>query len=96
MLKEVDYRMAEARAATHEFKRAVIVGAENPRTGATMADKFVKCVFSISNAVRCSMFSQVSLTPPGLVLAVSSVRAPTAHFKEKQVANRCLGLWKIG
>jgi hypothetical protein len=52
MLEEVDYRMNEARAATHEFKRAVIVGAENPRTGATMADKFVKCAFPMQFAVQ--------------------------------------------
>jgi hypothetical protein len=43
MLEEVECRMTEARASTHEFKRAVIVGGEHPRTGATMADKFVKC-----------------------------------------------------
>lgn len=43
MLEEVDVRLAESRRETHEFQRAVIVGAEHPRTGCTMADKFVKC-----------------------------------------------------
>ena len=43
MLEEVDVRLAETKRETHEFKRAVIVGAENPRTGCTQADKFVKC-----------------------------------------------------
>jgi hypothetical protein len=44
MLEEVDVRMAESKKETHEFKRDIIIGAENPHTGATMADKFVKCV----------------------------------------------------
>jgi hypothetical protein len=43
MLEEVDIRMTEARKETHDFKRDIIVGAENPGTGKTMADKFVKC-----------------------------------------------------
>jgi hypothetical protein len=43
MLEEVDIRMAEAKKDTLDFKRDIIVAAENPKTGATQADKFVKC-----------------------------------------------------
>ena len=50
MLEEVDIRMAEARKETHDFKKAVILGAEHPTTGATMADKFVKCALGRSRA----------------------------------------------
>ena len=43
MLEEVDVRMAEARKESLDFKRDVIVGAENPTTHRTQADKYIKC-----------------------------------------------------
>jgi hypothetical protein len=42
MLEEIDIRMTESKRDTRDFKREIIVGAENPRTGRTMSDKFVK------------------------------------------------------
>jgi hypothetical protein len=53
MLEEVDIRMTEARKETHDFKREVIVGAENPNTGKTMADKFVKCGNCSNPSLAC-------------------------------------------
>ncbi|CAG9465652.1 unnamed protein product [Pedinophyceae sp. YPF-701] len=41
-LDEVDMRMEELRRETYEFKRDVIVGGEDPRTGRTAAEKVVK------------------------------------------------------
>lgn len=43
MLEEVNMRATESKKDTRDFRRDVIVGAENPRTGRTMADKFIKC-----------------------------------------------------
>lgn len=43
MLEEVNMRMNESKKDTRDFKRDVIIGAENPRTGRTMSDKFIKC-----------------------------------------------------
>lgn len=51
MLEEVDIRMGEARREAAEFKKEVIVGAEDPRSGATAADKFVKCARSLFDMV---------------------------------------------
>ncbi|KAL3150474.1 hypothetical protein ABBQ32_000298 [Trebouxia sp. C0010 RCD-2024] len=42
MLSEVDRRVAETKKDMYEFKRDVIVGAENMRTGKTMAEKMLK------------------------------------------------------
>ncbi|KAL3137941.1 hypothetical protein ABBQ38_005188 [Trebouxia sp. C0009 RCD-2024] len=42
MLSEVDRRVAETKKDMYEFKRDVIVGAENVRTGKTMAEKMLK------------------------------------------------------
>ncbi|KAA6423096.1 MAG: hypothetical protein FRX49_07083 [Trebouxia sp. A1-2] len=42
MLSEVDRRIAETKKDMYEFKRDVIVGAENARTGKTMAEKMIK------------------------------------------------------
>lgn len=42
VIEETDMRIAELRKEAHEFKRDIVVGAENFRTGATMAEKVVK------------------------------------------------------
>jgi hypothetical protein len=42
LMEEVDARMAEARRDTFEFKRDVIVGAENALTGKTDSDKVMR------------------------------------------------------
>eukprot|EP00891_Asterochloris_glomerata_P003012 jgi/Astpho2/3012/gw1.00051.69.1_t len=42
MLEEVDMRLAESRKDMHDFRRDIIMGAENPRTGKTSAEKMLK------------------------------------------------------
>eukprot|EP00892_Ulva_mutabilis_P008330 jgi/Ulvmu1/586/UM001_0594.1 len=42
MLEEVNMRANESKRDTRDFKRDVIVGAENPRSGRTMSDKFIR------------------------------------------------------
>lgn len=42
VIEETDMRIAELRKEAHEFKRDIVVGAENFRTGATMAEKVLK------------------------------------------------------
>lgn len=54
MLEEVDMRMNESKKDTRDFKRDVIVGAENPRTGRTMSDKFIKCGTTACSILRRS------------------------------------------
>jgi len=41
-MEAVDVRIAEAKKETYEFKRDIIVGAENPRTGKTVAEKMLR------------------------------------------------------
>ena len=42
VIEETDMRISELRKEAHEFKRDIVVGAENFRTGATMAEKVLK------------------------------------------------------
>jgi chromosome segregation ATPase len=41
-LEEIDLRIAEIKKENFEFKRDIVVGAENPRTGLPMAEKVAK------------------------------------------------------
>ena len=38
-MEETDIRIAELKRSAYEFRRDIVVGAENPRTGKTMAEK---------------------------------------------------------
>lgn len=42
LLEETDIRIAEVKRDAYEFRRDIVVGAENPRTGKTMAEKVLK------------------------------------------------------
>eukprot|EP00955_Chlamydomonas_euryale_P092817 364743-Chlamydomonas_euryale.AAC.16 len=42
LMEEVDMRIAETKKDTYEFKRDVIIGAENPRTGKIMGEKVLR------------------------------------------------------
>lgn len=42
VLEETDARIAELKKEAYEFKRDIVVGAENPRTGKTMAEKVIR------------------------------------------------------
>ena len=42
VLEETDIRIAELKKEAYEFKRDVVVGAENMRTGKTMAEKMTR------------------------------------------------------
>lgn len=44
LMEEVDMRIAECKKDTYEFKRDIIIGAENPRTGKIVAEKMIRCV----------------------------------------------------
>jgi hypothetical protein len=44
VLEETDVRIAELRKEAYEFKRDVVVGAENPRTGKIMAEKVIRYI----------------------------------------------------
>ena len=41
ILEETDVRIAELKKDAYEFKRDIVVGAENFRTGKTMAEKVI-------------------------------------------------------
>eukprot|EP00744_Colponema_vietnamica_P004653 GILI01006910.1.p1 GENE.GILI01006910.1~~GILI01006910.1.p1 ORF type:complete len:366 (-),score=114.35 GILI01006910.1:82-1146(-) len=43
-LEEADQRIAETKKDIYEFRRDIMVGAENPRTGKTMAEKYIRYV----------------------------------------------------
>merc|ERR1719284_583201 len=42
LIEETDIRTAEVKRDAYEFRRDIVVGAENPRTGKTMAEKVLK------------------------------------------------------
>merc|ERR1719159_1572132 len=42
LMEETDLRTAEVKRDAYEFRRDIVVGAENPRTGKTMAEKVLK------------------------------------------------------
>ena len=42
VLEETDVRIAELKKEAYEFKRDIVVGAENFRTGKTMAEKVIR------------------------------------------------------
>merc|ERR1719171_3326600 len=42
LMEETDIRIAEVKRDAYEFRRDIVVGAENPRTGKTMAEKVLK------------------------------------------------------
>lgn len=42
LMEEVDMRIAETKKDTYEFKRDIIIGAENSRTGKTIAEKMIR------------------------------------------------------
>ena len=41
-MEETDVRIAELKKEAYEFKRDIVVGAENFRTGRTMAEKVIR------------------------------------------------------
>ena len=42
MIEENDLRIAETKKNTYEFKRDIVIGAENTRTGKIMAEKMLR------------------------------------------------------
>ncbi|CAE7784246.1 LEUA [Symbiodinium pilosum] len=42
LMEETDIRIAEVKRDAYEFRRDIVVGAENPRTGKTIAEKVLK------------------------------------------------------
>ncbi|KAG1678903.1 hypothetical protein FOA52_003572 [Chlamydomonas sp. UWO 241] len=42
LMEEVDMRIAETKKDTYEFKRDIIIGAENPRTGKITGEKMIR------------------------------------------------------
>jgi len=43
LMEEVDMRIAETKKDTYEFKRDIIIGAENPRSGKIAGEKMIRC-----------------------------------------------------
>ncbi|PNW70375.1 hypothetical protein CHLRE_17g717150v5 [Chlamydomonas reinhardtii] len=44
LMEEVDMRIAETKKDTYEFKRDIIIAAENPRTGKIVAEKMIRFI----------------------------------------------------
>jgi len=42
MLEQTELRIASLKKEAYEFKRDIVVGGENPRTGKTIAEKVLK------------------------------------------------------
>jgi len=50
MMEETDLRIAETKKDTYEFKRDIVVGAENFRTGKTVAEKMLRYMESVASS----------------------------------------------
>lgn len=50
MMEETDLRIAETKKDTYEFKRDIVVGAENFRTGKTVAEKMLRYIEGCAGA----------------------------------------------
>lgn len=61
MLEEVDIRMSESKRDTRDFKKDVVVGGENPRTGRTSTEKFVKYTSRAPHRTSTIVFFSVSV-----------------------------------
>lgn len=62
MLEEVDIRMSESKRDTRDFKKDVVVGGENPRTGRTSTEKFTK--FALARLLAALEFVQDDANEP--------------------------------
>lgn len=54
VLEETDIRIADLKKEAYEFKRDIVVGAENMRTGSTMAEK------ASGKGTVCDLFTNCS------------------------------------
>mmetsp|Transcript_37783 Transcript_37783/g.70930 ORF Transcript_37783/g.70930 Transcript_37783/m.70930 type:complete len:364 (+) Transcript_37783:299-1390(+) len=50
MMEETDLRIAETKKDTYEFKRDIVVGAENFRTGKTVAEKMLRYMEGVASS----------------------------------------------
>jgi len=83
VLEETDVRIAELKKEAYEFKRDIVVGAENFRTGKTMAEKVIRYM---EEKLRQKVRSARQALPLTLLLtgiAVAGVAVPQDAMIEK-------------
>ena len=44
MLDDIDMTIGEIKREAHDFKREIVIGAENPKTGKIIAEKLIKYI----------------------------------------------------
>ena len=83
VLEETDVRIAELKKEAYEFKRDIVVGAENFRTGKTMAEKVIRYMEEkLRQKVHCAR-QALPLTLLLTGIAVAGVAVPQDAMIEK-------------
>ena len=81
LLEETDLRIAETKKDTYEFKRDIVVGAENFRTGKTAAEKMLRYLEGCAGA-KDSVIEKLKLKNTSLKTQISKLEQQL-HQKEE-------------
>lgn len=81
LMEEVDMRIKETKQDTYEFKRDIILGAEDSRTGKTNAEKVIKFLEDKIHDKEV-MVEKLSLKNTTFKAAIAKLEAQVAHKEE--------------
>ena len=100
IVEETEIRIGELKREAYEFKRDVVVGAENPRTGQIMAEKVVKyfedelkskdVIIEKLKLKNNNLKSQAYKMPPTICRLQFEV-----HNLESAIWNVEIGIWRL-
>lgn len=81
LLEETDLRIAETKKDTYEFKRDIVVGAENYRTGKTAAEKMLRYLEGCAGA-KDSVIEKLKLKNTSLKTQISKLEQQLQQKEE--------------
>eukprot|EP00775_Hariotina_reticulata_P003207 gene3207-3484_t len=81
LMEEVDLRIAETKKATYEFKRDIIIGGEDPRTGRINAEKVIK-FYEDKIHVKEVLVEKLTLKNSTYKSAIAKLEAQLVHKEE--------------
>lgn len=81
LMEEVDLRIAETKKDTYEFKRDIIIGGEDPRTGKTNAEKVIRFLEDKVHGKEV-LVEKLALKNTTYRTAIQKLEAQLAHKEE--------------
>eukprot|EP00878_Enallax_costatus_P047184 GHUV01057614.1.p1 GENE.GHUV01057614.1~~GHUV01057614.1.p1 ORF type:complete len:345 (+),score=115.87 GHUV01057614.1:287-1321(+) len=81
LMEEVDMRIAETKKDTYEFKRDIIIGGEDPRTGKTNAEKVIR-FFEDKIHTKEVLVEKLTLKNTTYKAAIQKLEAQLEHKEE--------------